>query len=115
MFETTIEEGVVDESVAVPPFNSNLKFEVVGVDILVTNPPLTVPLNMLSLNLTLTYALFESISVLKINGGVFNRLVVLLFCSALTGLPNSSNMVFETTLTVSVSRPVVIPVTLKSI
>ena len=54
MFETTIEEGVVDESVAVPPFTSNLKFEVVGVDILVTDPPLTVALNMLSLNLTLT-------------------------------------------------------------
>ena len=54
MFETTTDEGIVLDNVADPPANSNLKFVVVGVDILVTDPPLTVPLNTLSLNLTLT-------------------------------------------------------------
>jgi len=42
-------------------------------------------------------------------------LVVFVLWSALAGFPNPSNMVLEATLTVRVSDPVVIPVTLKSI
>ena len=66
-------DGKTEDRVAVPPFNSNLKFDEVGV----TNP-LAVSLYMFSLKLRVTYALLESISVLLIKGDVFQSFTVLL-------------------------------------